>query len=116
MPHKSSMGINAAWHSLISMVIIVVHQTHGRLWLTLWTAEEDGGGLARRGVVICMAAKQALVKPIPWLKSMLIGPITHAPNGRQSQDPGLRLQWIWCNGSVVAGGADGVVNQRCSKR
>ena len=46
----SSMGINAAWHSLLSMVIIVMHRTHYRLWLTLWTAEEanaQGLGIQR---------------------------------------------------------------------
>ena len=74
----------------MSMVIIVVHQTHGRLWLTLWTAEGREGGAWFHAVSwYCMTAKQALVKPIPWLKSMLIGPINHAPNGSHSQDPGL---------------------------
>ena len=90
MPHKSSMGINAAWHSLISMVIIVMHRTHDRLWLTLWTAEEANGGAWNIAVACsCMAGRQGLAKPITWLKSILIGPINHAPNGSQSQDPGL---------------------------
>ena len=65
MPHKSSMGINAAWHSLISMVIIVMHRTHDHLWLTLWTAEEDGGGLARRGVVILHGSKASTGQAYP---------------------------------------------------
>jgi hypothetical protein len=65
MPHKSSMGINAAWHSLISMVIIVMHRTHYRLWLTLWTAEEANGGAWNIAVACsCMAGRQGLAKPI----------------------------------------------------
>jgi len=36
-----------------------------------------------------MAARQGLAKPITWLENILIGPINHAPNGSQSQDPGL---------------------------
>ena len=49
----------------MSMVIIVVHQTQGRLWLTLWTAEEDGGGLARRGVVILHGSKASTGQAYP---------------------------------------------------
>ena len=115
MPHKSSMGINAAWHSLISMVIIVMHRTHDRLWLTLWTAEEANGGAWNIAVACsCMAGRQGLAKPITWLENILIGPINHAPNGSQSQDPGLTpLDLVHRFGRS---GADGVVNQRCSKR
>ena len=115
MPHKSSMGINAAWHSLISMVIIVMHRTHDRLWLTLWTAEEANGGAWNIAVACsCMAGRQGLAKPITWQENILIGPINHAPNGSQSQDPGLTpLDLVHRFGRS---GADGVVNQRCSKR
>ena len=35
-----------------------------------------------------MAGRQGLAKPITWLEAILIGPIKHAPNGSQSQDPG----------------------------
>jgi len=75
----------------MSMVIIVVHQTQGRLWLTLWTAEEDGGGLARRGVVILHGSKASTGQAYPMAEehAHTIGPITHAPNGRQGQYPGL---------------------------
>ena len=84
------MGINAAWHSLISIVIIVMHRTHDRLWLTLWTAEEANGGAWNIAVACsCMAGRQGLAKPITWQENILIGPINHAPNGSQSQDPGL---------------------------
>ena len=84
------MGINAAWHSLISMVIIVMHRTHDRLWLTLWTAEEANGGAWNIAVACsCMAGRQGLAKPITWPENILIGPINHAPNGSQSQEPGL---------------------------
>ena len=115
MPHKSSMGLNAAWHSLISMVIIAMHRTHHHLWLTLWTAEEANGGAWNIAVACsCMAGRQGLAKLITWLKSILIGPINHAPNGSQSQDPGLiPLDLVHRFGRS---GADGVVNQRCSKR
>ena len=115
MPHKSSMGITAAWHSLISMFIIVMHRTHDRLWLTLWTAEEANGGAWNIAVACsCMAGRQGLAKPITWLENILIGPINHAPNGSQSQDPGLTpLDLVHRFGRS---GADGVVNQRCSKR
>ena len=97
------------------MVIIVVHQTHGRLWLTLWTAEEANGGAWNIAVACsCMAGRQGLAKPITWLENILIGPIKHAPNGSQSQDPGLTpLDLVHRFGRS---GADGVVNQRCSKR
>ena len=36
-----------------------------------------------------MAGRQGLAKPITWQENILIGPINHAPNGSQSQDPGL---------------------------
>ena len=50
----------------MSMVIIVVHQTHGRLWLTLWTAEgRRGRGLARRGVVILHGSKASTGQAYP---------------------------------------------------
>ena len=115
MPHKSSMGITAAWHSLISMFIIVMHRTHDRLWLTLWTAEEANGGAWNIAVACsCMAGRQGLAKPITWQENILIGPINHAPDGSQSQDPGLTpLDLVHRFGRS---GADGVVNQRCSKR
>ena len=72
------------------MVIIVMHRTHDRLWLTLWTAEEANGGAWNIAVACsCMAGRQGLAKPITWLENILIGPINHAPNGSQSQDPGL---------------------------
>ena len=51
------MGINAAWHSLISMVIIVMHRTHDRLWLTLWTAEEANGGAWNSGRLLVYGSK-----------------------------------------------------------
>ena len=127
MPHKSSMGINAAWHSLISMVIIVMHRTHDHLWLTLWTAEEANGGAwtaeeANGGAwniavaCSCMAGRQGLAKPITWLESILIRSINHAPNGSQSQGHGLISLDLVHRFGRTCSGADGVVNQRCSRR
>ena len=55
------------------MVIIVMHRTHDRLWLTLWTAEEANGGAWNIAVACsCMAGRQGLAKPITWLESILI--------------------------------------------
>ena len=60
--------------------------------------------------------RQGLAKPITWLESILIRPIKHAPNGSHSQDHGLIPLDLVHRFGRSASGADGVVNQRCSKR
>ena len=84
------MGINAAWHSLISMVIIVMHRTHDRLWLTLLDGRRgQRRGLEYSGRLLVHGRKARTGQAHHIIGEPPHRAYKHAPNGSQSQDPGL---------------------------
>ena len=49
-----------------------------------------------------------MAKPTTWLESLLIWSINHAPNGCQSQGPGLQLPILAMRTRRHAGGGEGI--------